>query len=83
MANKELKEKFISQFISDYNGRCPVCRDQGTTPVLPFGGDFYFCENPICKVIRHSNEGFYQLTEDSIQAPNVSYVQESMMIKRK
>lgn len=83
MSDNELKEKFINQFINDYIGRCPVCKDQGTTTVLPFGGDLYFCENPICKVIRHSNEGFYQLTEDSIQAPNVSYVQESMMIKRK
>ncbi len=79
----EQKEKFIKQVIRDYTGRCPVCRDQGKTKVLPFGDDFWFCENPICNVTRHSNIGYYVLTKDSIQAPNVTYVQSSMIVKRK
>lgn len=80
---EEQKEKFIRQVIRDYAGKCPVCKDQGTTKVLPFGDDFWFCENPNCEVTRHSNVGYYILTQDAIQAPNVSYVQESMIVKRK
>ena len=82
MSKLTLKEKFTRKFVPDYNGRCPICRGQGETKVLPFGDDSFFCENPICKCTRHSNGGFYELTEESIQAPNVTYVEPTMIIKR-
>ncbi len=82
-SDPDLREKFVKQFVRDYIGKCPKCKEQGQTKVLPFGDDFWFCENPICKVIRHSNIGYYILTDESIQAPNVTFVQTTMMIKRK
>ena len=77
-----LKEKFVKMFVPDYSGKCPICRGQGTERVLPFGDDSFFCENPICKCTRHSTGGHYELTEESIQAPNVTYVEPTMIIKR-
>jgi len=77
------REKYVERFVADYNGKCPVCLDQGQTRVLPFGDDFWFCENPMCKVTRHTNKGYYFMTEDSIQAPNVTYLKPSMIKKRK
>lgn len=82
-SDPNLREKFVKQFVRDYTGRCPKCKEQGQTKVLPFGDDFWFCENPNCKIIRHSNVGYYILTDESIQAPNVFFVQTVMMIKRK
>jgi len=83
MSNKnKLKEKFVKDFNKNYEGKCPVCKEQGKTQVLPFGDDHFFCENPMCKVTRHSNNGHYLLTEESIQAPNVTYIQPNMHIKR-
>lgn len=78
-----LREKIVKQIVRDYTGRCPVCKELGQTKVLPFGDSYFFCENPICKVIRHSDTGYYILTDESIQAPNVTFVQPAMMIKRK
>lgn len=81
--SNDLREKYIQKFVSDYIGKCPMCLEQGQTRVLPFGDDFWFCENPICKVTRHTNVGYYIITEESIQAPNVSYLKPSMVQKRK
>lgn len=79
---EQQKEKWIKKFITDYTGKCPECKEQGTSKVLPFGDDFFFCENSICKVTRHSNLGYYLLTEQSVKAPNVNYVQTTMIRKR-
>lgn len=78
----DLREKYIQKFISGYVGKCPVCLEQGKTRVLPFGDDFWFCENPNCKVTRHTNLGYYIMTDDSIQAPNVTFLKTSMVQKR-
>ncbi len=84
MMNKfTLKEKFVKNFVPDYIGKCPICRGQSTAKVLPFGDDNFFCENPNCRCTRHSNTCYYELTEESIQAPNVTYVDKTMMIKSK
>jgi len=76
------REKYVKRFVPDYTGKCPVCLEQAKTRVLPFGDDNFYCENPNCKVTRHTNIGYYFLTEDSIQAPNVTYVKSSMVKKR-
>lgn len=82
MPDSELKEKFVKQFNNAYQGRCPICREQGKTSVLPFGDDYFFCENQLCQVTRHNNTGYYIITEESIKAPNVDYVQPNMCLKR-
>ncbi len=78
----EPREKYVQKYVQDYNGKCPVCLEVATTKVLPFGDDFWFCENPNCKVTRHTNEGYYFATDDAIEAPNVSYLKPSMIQKR-
>lgn len=78
----DLREKYILKFVSAYVGKCPICLEQGKTRVLPFGDDSWFCENPNCKVTRHTNVGYYIITDDSIQAPNVSFLKPSMIEKR-
>lgn len=83
MSEEKLKEKLVSGRIDNYDSRCPNCREKGTTPVLPFGDDMFFCENANCPVTRHSNVGHYEFTEDSIYAPNVNYVHPDSYKKRK
>jgi hypothetical protein len=80
---QQQREKFVKHFNRTYNGACPKCRELGTTRVLPFGDDYFFCENPLCPVNRHNNSGYYILTEESIKATNVNYVQPNMYLKRK
>jgi hypothetical protein len=72
--NMELEEK--------YSGRCPKCKEQGITNVFALGDDSFFCENPHCLVIRHSNLGFYEFTGDDPNLPDVSKVFPSMINKR-
>lgn len=77
------KEKFIEKKFRNYTGICPECREMGKTTVLPFGDDEYFCENPKCEVTRHSNIGYYKLTNEDIKLNQVNYVQKDMVQKRK
>lgn len=83
MHRLKLKEKFYETPLKDYNGYCPICRGKGETRVLPFGDDIWFCENPHCGVTRFASKGYYKITEESVVAPNVNYVELNMMIKRK
>lgn len=75
------KEKFVKELVLDYSGKCPLCRAIGKTRVLPFGDDYFFCENKNCKCTRHMSSGHYEITEESIHAPNVTYIDPSMIIK--
>ncbi len=82
MIRLKLREKFIKQKFPNYIGNCPLCKDKGVTKVLPFGDDFWFCENPDCNCTRHTNVGYYTITNESIQATNVNYVEPTMIVKR-
>lgn len=82
MAKIERKERYFKKPVEQYNGVCPKCREKGSTPVLPFGDDSFYCENPSCTVIRHSKQGYHRFTKDDIQMPSVSIVKDELVLKR-
>ena len=76
------KERWFTEDVPFYEGKCPECKEQGVTSVLAIGDDSFFCENPNCLVIRHSSEGYYKITDDDIKLPDVDLVPSSLFKKR-
>ena len=42
---------------------CPKCGDKGITHVLYGTDNFYYCENPECKVTCHFDGGYYMIVD--------------------
>lgn len=76
------KERWHDQLVVNYTGKCPLCKEQGSTTIFALGDDSFFCENPNCDCIRHASNGYYQLTSDDINLDDVDMVSVYLFLKR-
>jgi hypothetical protein len=58
-----LKEIWISKSSYEFKQICPLCKEKSCAEHYMVLGTFY-CENPDCFVVRFSDEGYYQISED-------------------
>lgn len=79
---EKLREKWVPHETEVADDVCPLCKEKSKEPVFPFGDDSFYCENPLCKIIRFSIAGYYIETLEPIGTPNVQDIQEEMKKKR-
>lgn len=77
-----IREKWIGKDSVVADDVCPLCKEKSKVSVFPFGDDSFYCENPLCLVIRFITNGYYIETMEPIGTPNVQEIQNEMKKKR-